>query len=98
MGITHYMLEVSVSDKSYLFKLREELLKSGCIARFDGDLGVFYAVILQCRSEAIVIIGYSGAYYIDVLVRAGGAEKYLNLIVTVFPKTRIAVHTVLREL
>jgi len=98
VGLVHYLIEVALPDKNYLFKLRDELMAAGCVEKYSGDLGVYYAVILQCREGVLVTIGFSDIYYIDVVGKAGSVEKYVDVAVKVFPVNKILVHTVFREI
>jgi len=92
------LVEVALSDKNYLFKLRDELTSTGCVEKYSGDLGVYYAVILQCREGVLVIIGFSDIYYIDVVGKAGIVEKYVEVVAKVFPANKILIHAVFREI
>ncbi len=98
MVIHQYLLEISVSDKKYLFKLREILLNMGCVEKYSGDLSLFYTTIYTCKDDVVFSIGLSDNYYIEIYSKNKDVNKYLDLIAKVFPKNKVMIHYVIREI
>jgi len=91
----HILIDIGVSDKKYLIKLREELLNNGCFEKYSGDLSVFYINIYVCRDIA-VLIGFRDNYYIDIVSTHREIDSLLDILVKVFPRNKINLHYVER--
>ncbi|MEM1555509.1 MAG: hypothetical protein QXP72_05035 [Desulfurococcaceae archaeon] len=95
--IHHYMIEVDSSDKKLVESIREGLGKLGCIEKYSGDTGVYYAQFFTCRNT-MVIIGFSEAYFIDIFSEKTDIEPYIKILTDVFGKDKLIVHYIIRSI
>ncbi|OYT40319.1 MAG: hypothetical protein B6U89_02545 [Desulfurococcales archaeon ex4484_58] len=91
----HYLIEINVSDKKYLNKLREKLLNMKCNEKYSGDVGVYYLMLFNCRDETLYI-GLGQHYFIDILSKKENIEDYISVLPEVFPRNKINIHFVER--
>jgi len=91
----HYLIEAKSKDTRYLFELKTKLLNKGCKEKYSEDLELYRITIFSCK-DVVVQIGFKDFYYIDIVSVGGKAKEYVRLVCSVFPKSKIAIHYVIR--
>lgn len=94
--IHHYMVEVDSSDKKLVERIREGLGRLGCIEKYSGDTGIYFAQFFICRNT-MVIVGFSSVYFIDILSETTEVEPYFKILTDVFGRDRLVIHYVIRS-
>lgn len=97
MVIHQFLFEIKVFERKHIFELRELLLNIGCIEKYSGDLGLFYTLIYLCKDNVVLHINFSEQYYIDIYSDKENIDEYIDILTKVFPKSKIMMHYLIRE-